>query len=73
MRKSLTQGFSTFLRRRRAKQHFERRPSPGVPVVRPHTAPSLGGVGPDLLATAREEPAAALQRLQSRADGLDAA
>jgi Mg2+-importing ATPase len=26
MNKALTQGFSTFLRRRRAKAHFERRP-----------------------------------------------
>ena len=72
MRKALTQGFSTFLRRRRAKQHFERRPSPGVPAAKPSTAASLGALGQDLLATAREDPAAALLRLQSRADGLDA-
>ena len=61
MRKALTQGFSTFLRRRRAKQHFERRPSPGVPAAKPSTAASLGALGQDLLATAREDAAAALQ------------
>ena len=85
MRKALTQGFSTFLRRRRVKRHFERRPLPGVPVTaaiaKPTTAASpnahrqaLGqALSQDLLATAREEPVAALLRLQSRADGLDAA
>ena len=33
MHKTLTQGFSRFLRRRGAKWHFERRPTPGVPGV----------------------------------------
>ena len=84
MRRALTQGFSTFLRRRRVKQHFERRGLPGVPVTgakaKPPTATGPGAtgqahgeaLGQELLAAAREEPAAALLRLQSRADGLDA-
>lgn len=80
MHKALTQSFSTFLRQRRVKQHVERRPLPRVPApqlkAKPPTAASLGALGQapgqDLLAIAREEPAAALLRLQSRADGLDA-
>jgi len=85
MHKALTQGFSHFLRRRGAKRHFERRPTPGVPgtVITPplHGAPgaapaaAVGAkvVGPDLLAAAAGEPAEVLARLQSRADGLDTA
>ncbi len=89
MNKLLTQGFSTFLRRRRAKRHFERRPlwstlapapaaaaatsakptatpAPGVPTI------AAAALGEALLAAARDEPAQALARLQSRAEGLDA-
>ena len=76
MRKLLTQGFSTFLRRRRATKHFERRPLLDTLVASPAPQAALAGVtafGPDLLAASREEPALALARLQSRADGLDAA
>ena len=81
MHKLLTQGFSSFLRRRRTKRHFERRPLPGlmstpigvagrnagakVPV--PQTS---AAVGQDLLAAAVGEPAAALALLQSQIDGL---
>ncbi len=77
MKKALQQGFSTFLRRRRAKQHFERRPLLESLAAAPATA-SVGGAAPaalgqDLLAVSREEPAQALARLQSRTDGLDAA
>ncbi|MBK9571887.1 MAG: magnesium-translocating P-type ATPase [Rhodoferax sp.] len=73
MNKLLTQGFSTFLRRRRAKMHFERHP-----LLASLTAAPVGGLAPakfgqDLLAAAQEEPAQALVRLQSQADGLDAA
>ncbi len=78
MRMSLTQGFSTFLRRRRAKRHFERRPLLQTLLASP--PPVAGGAnaavaapGQDVLVAAREEPAQALARLQSRADGLDAA
>ena len=78
MHRIFTQGFSRFLRRRRAGKHFERRPLLQV-LVASH-APALEpgamrspALGQDLLAAARDEPAQALARLQSRADGLDAA
>ncbi len=75
MNRLLTQGFSSFLRRRRAKKHFERRPLldtlVAVPARRP--VPGAAALGQSLLAAAADEPAAALARLQSRADGLDAA
>lgn len=76
MKKVLTQGFSTFLRRRRAKGHFERRPLLGALMQPPVVGvPIYGGVtqalGQHLLATAQDEPAQALTRLQSQADGLD--
>lgn len=65
--KALTQGFSSFLRRRRAKRHFERRP------LLDGLGASAAPLGEDVLAAARDEPAQALARLQSQADGLDAA
>jgi Mg2+-importing ATPase len=67
MQRALTQGFTRFLRRRRALPHFSRRVVPGLPAWRA-VAPPTG----DLLATARETPEAALQRLQSAAQGLAA-
>ena len=67
MNNALRQGFSTFLRRRRAKQHFERRP-----LLESLTAVPAA-LGDALLAAAGDEPAQALARLQSRTDGLDAA
>jgi Mg2+-importing ATPase len=78
MKKVLTQGFSTFLRRRRAQGHFERRPlleslTAAPAVVPPKDAGTAPALGQDLLAAAQEEPAQALARLQSQADGLDAA
>ena len=78
MNKLLTQGFSTFLRRCRAKKHFERRPLLGA-LTAAHGAAAPAGyaapaaLGQDLLAAARDEPAQALARLQSQADGLDVA
>ncbi len=75
MSKPLTQAFSTFLLRRRAKQHFERRPMPDAL----HAALPGGGaafaaeVGQEILVAAREEPAQALARLHSQAGGLDSA
>ena len=78
MEKVLTQGFSTFLRRRRVKRHFERRPLLDALVAAPVPAPAAGGadtraLGQALLTAAQDEPAAALARLQSQADGLDTA
>ena len=77
MRTALTEGFSTFLRRRRAKKHFERRPllealvaPTGHKVQAGAPVPTLGT---ELLAAARESPALALVRLRSQADGLDPA
>jgi Mg2+-importing ATPase len=70
----LTQGFSSFLRRRRAKAHFERRPLLGALVA---AAPAVAGPaaawGQALLAAALDKPEQALARLQSQVAGLDAA
>ncbi len=81
MHKPLTQGFTTFLDRRRAKKHFERRPlldalvaSPASASTAPGAAAKAGAtLGQQLLAAAREEPAQALARMQSQSDGLDVA
>ncbi|MBL0151751.1 MAG: magnesium-translocating P-type ATPase [Ideonella sp.] len=78
MNKVLTQGFSTFLRRRRAKKHFERRPlleslTAAPAIVPPTGAAGTTPLGQDLLAASQEEPAQALARLRSQADGLDSA
>ena len=70
MYKLLTQGFSTFLHRRRAKAHFERRPLLDALTASPAAPAALGQ---ELLVAAQVEPAQALARLQSQADGLDAA
>ncbi|MBC7705604.1 MAG: magnesium-translocating P-type ATPase, partial [Rhodoferax sp.] len=76
MNKLFTQAFSTFLRRRRAKGHFERRPLLDTLTAAPAAAAPSGGantaLGKDLLAAAQDEPAQALARLQSQADGLEA-
>ncbi len=72
VQQAFTQGFSTFLRRRRARRHYARRPLLGLPMATPaQAAAAAGALHPDLLAVAREEPAAALARLHSQADGLD--
>ena len=79
MGKHLRRGFSNFLRRRRATGHFERRPlleslvalpPPPASAASPQRRPALD---PKLLAAARDDPAQALARLQSQADGLDEA
>ncbi len=74
MSKPLTQAFSTFLLRRRAKRHFERRPMlDALRAALPGSAASAATPGQEILTAAREEPAQALARLQSQADGLDSA
>ncbi len=75
MNKPLTQAFSGFLRRRRVQRHFQRRPLLATLVATQLATPAktAATVGQDLLATAQDDPAAALRRLQSQADGLDVA
>jgi Mg2+-importing ATPase len=77
MKHVLTQGFSTFLRRRRAQRHFQRRPMldtlARAAVVPARAAVPAGAAPSALMAAARGTPDAALQGLRSRADGLDAA
>ena len=82
MQKVLKQGFSTFLRRRRVQRHFERRPLLDALVAAPVPSPAAGAgvgaadaraLGQTLLTAAQDDPAAALARLQSQADGLDTA
>jgi Mg2+-importing ATPase len=96
MHRSLTQGFSAFLRRRRVRRHFERRPLLDA-LVAAHGPEAVAGsgvggavggavgagsgvvalqthaLGQMLLTAAQDEPAAALARLKSQADGLDTA
>lgn len=75
MRKTLTQGFSTFLRRHRAQAHFERRPLlDALAAMPPPAGPAHDdhALAHDLLAIARQTPAVALLALRSQADGLDA-
>ena len=74
--KPLTQGFSTFLHRRRVKKHFERRPLFQSLMASPSSLPAAGATGvaafgQDLLAAADGNPAQALARQQSQAGGLD--
>jgi Mg2+-importing ATPase len=73
----LTEYFSVFLRRRGARRHFERRPLLDGLVAHPDPAAIAGAgagaarsLGQDLLTAARDDPAAALVRLHSQADGL---
>ncbi len=76
MNRFFTQGFSTFLRRRRAKAHFERRPMLGTLRAAPAAAAGAAppaALGQALLAAAQVGPAEALAALRSQADGLDAA
>jgi Mg2+-importing ATPase len=77
-RRVLTQAFSAFLRRRRVQRHFERRPL--LDVLVGASSPTAGVGASDtralslsLMTAAQDEPAAALARLQSQADGLEAA
>lgn len=78
MHRVFTQGFSTFLRRRRVLRHFERRPLLDALAAAPESSPDVSvgtpyarALSQALLTAAQDEPAAALARLQSQADGLD--
>ncbi len=77
MHTALTEGFSHFLRRRRAKQHFERRPLLDALVARPghagHDGAPQRNLDAELQAVARDKPEQALARLKSQADGLEPA
>jgi Mg2+-importing ATPase len=66
-KKAFTQRFSRFLHRRRTKRHFERRP------LLDTLAASPAALGRDVLVAASDDPAQALARLHTQADGLDAA
>lgn len=82
MRKALTQGFTTFLRRRHAQRHFARRPllasltpkvaqvSQTTPVVLGEPSPRAVGRTDEMLLAAYDEPAAAIKRLNSHENGL---
>ena len=69
----LTQWFSRFLRRHRRLRHFGRNALPGLLAARGPGQPVPDRLASDLLRAAREEPAAAIARLGSHADGLSAA
>ena len=73
MHRVLTLGFSTFLRRRRAQRHFERRPPPGTALAKVPAPQSQQALSQNLLAAAAGEQPAALALLKSHPDGLDAA
>ena len=76
MRKALSQGFTTFLRRRHAQRHFARRPL--LATLTANAAAGDTSATPahllgDMLLVARDDPPAAIARLQSRSTGLSAA
>ncbi len=73
MRHSLTQAFTTFLRRRHAQGHFGRHPPLATLVKRDTAAAARTPLSDDLLLAARDNPAGAIARLQSNANGLAAA
>ena len=78
LQQALTQGFSTFLRRRRAQRHFVRRPllaslQPGALAAAPQRATVDAAGEQGLLSASLGDPAQAIALLQSHALGLDAA
>jgi P-type Mg2+ transporter len=82
MRKALTQGFTTFLRRRHAQRHFARRPllaslaakaAQAKPVAQDKPVPEVVLLADDKLLVSHDEPAAAIKRLKSHESGLSAA
>ena len=73
MHKLLTQGFTSFLRRRRAQRHFARRPLLDAVAAHALRATAPEHLAADMLLAARAEPAAAIARFQSHENGLTAA
>lgn len=80
IKRGLTEGFSSFLRRRHVQGHFERQPLPGaVAVAGAAAAAGLRGIGlgsagaPGPMSAAQGNAAQALLLLHSQADGLDGA
>ena len=81
MRKALTQGFTTFLRRRHAQRHFARRPllasltakaAKAKPVVQEVPTAGTACRTDEMLLASHDEPAAAIKRLNSHENGLSA-
>ncbi|MDQ6639223.1 MAG: magnesium-translocating P-type ATPase [Pseudomonadota bacterium] len=69
----LSDGFSVFLRRRRALSHFGRHPLLDVLGGRGSAEALPEHLAGDLLLVARDSPAAAIARLQSHEEGLSSA
>ena len=72
MAQALTHRFTGFLRRRRALKHFGRHPLLATLVGRGPTPAAPEPLARDLLRVAGDDPAAAIARLKSHADGLSA-
>ena len=72
MRNVLTQAFTTFLRRRHAQRHFARHPPLATLVKQDAAAEVRAPFSNDLLLAAHDDPAGAIARLQSHANGLTA-
>ena len=73
MRNALSQGFTTFLRRRHAQRHFARRPLLATLTANAaagDTSATPAHVLGDMLLVAQDDPSAAIARLHSRSTGL---
>jgi P-type Mg2+ transporter len=70
MNHGLTQTFSRFLHRRQRRRHFGRHPLQDLLASRGTPAQVPAHLAQDLLQIARDEPAAAIARMKSHAEGL---
>ena len=70
MTTALTHWYSGFLRRRRTLKHFGRHPLVNTLAGRGPTPAAPEELARDLLRVARDDPAGAIARLHSHADGL---
>ena len=68
----LTQWFSSLLHRRRRQHFFARPPQPYTASSPGNAAAPAKALAEELLSAARDEPSAAIERLQSHPDGLSA-
>ena len=68
----LTQWFSSVLHRRRRQHFFARPPQPYTASSPGNAAAPAKALAEELLSAARDEPSAAMERLQSHPDGLSA-